>query len=898
MKTAKPYARFWCCDLQTHSPLEREFRPGVDPNDGASVAAAAEKYVQTAVNAGLDAIAITDHNSVAFVPALTNAAKGRLLVFPGVEISAADGYHLLCLFEPGTAPGVIQDFLTRIGITKGDERWPNGDVRTAGEDFTFGRLLKEISKRDDAIAIAPHIRRKKGLLKNAIAGEVRARYWRSPELLAVEDDRLELKGGTFADDVLLRRKDDYHREREPARIWGSDCKSYDELGSRRTFIKMVEPSIEGLRQAFLDPGSRIHHPNEHEQSSRDRVVDIRWDGGFLAGQGISFSEQLSCLIGGKGTGKSTVIESLRFAFEAEHSQEPLRGQYEKLAETALPPGTRVDVRVERSDGSEYVISRTSGYPAEVRNRDDDPLELAPREVIDPAVYSQGEILDIARRPASHLTLLDSFIEDELADLRSAEHDVLEELARNRTRLVDALERDEQRTEDAARIARLREAKKAFDTKGVSDRTELRRQLDREARLVEEMKNEIAAARSDLKSIETHEVPPELLIEQNLPHRKLWTDLKPEWDKVSATVAKLRTDALAALDSFAETAETATSPGSEWAMSVQEKREDAARVYRELQEDYPELNLAQFDRIDRELERLEVRTATDQELVKLTKTLWKERDELLRKLTETRRKQFRLRDDLASSLNDSCQGSVQVEVAFQGTRDDFVERLGELRTRVRKEALRALAEHSKFSPQAVGKAILDGAEALQEEFGLTSTQAAGLSERTETESALEIQEWPVPDEVTIKFNLAREGSAARYRDLSRLSVGQKATCILLLLLAQEERPLVIDQPEDDLDNRFIYDDVVERLREVKDRRQLILATHNANIPVLGDGELIAVLETEEEGGRAVGKVAETGSIDSPAIKLAVTQILEGGREAFQRRQEKYGLPMQEDESGSA
>jgi ABC-type cobalamin/Fe3+-siderophores transport system ATPase subunit len=150
-------------------------------------------------------------------------------------------------------------------------------------------------------------------------------------------------------------------------------------------------------------------------------------------------------------------------------------------------------------------------------------------------------------------------------------------------------------------------------------------------------------------------------------------------------------------------------------------------------------------------------------------------------------------------------------------------------------------------------------------------------------------------VAISFNTSRRGEPPRHRNLLNVSVGQKATCILLILLAQDGPPLIVDQPEDDLDNRFIYDDIVERLREVKDRRQLILSTHNANIPVLGDAELIVVMDTEERSGRTGGTIAERGSIDAGVVRHSVTQILEGGSDAFRRRREKYGVTEPERDS---
>ena len=96
-------------DLQVHSPFEPEFAPGVNRLQADKVAAAARTFVDAAVTAQLEAVAVTDHNSVAFLPYLREAARGRLVVFPGVELSASDGYHILCLFEPDTAQESIRE---------------------------------------------------------------------------------------------------------------------------------------------------------------------------------------------------------------------------------------------------------------------------------------------------------------------------------------------------------------------------------------------------------------------------------------------------------------------------------------------------------------------------------------------------------------------------------------------------------------------------------------------------------------------------------------------------------------------------------------------------------------------------------------------------------------------
>ena len=370
-------------------------------------------------------------------------------------------------------------------------------------------------------------------------------------------------------------------------------------------------------------------------------------------------------------------------------------------------------------------------------------------------------------------------------------------------------------------------------------------------------------------------------------------MRKKWNAAAKDLADLRTKADAAFGQFAADLTTATTTDSKWADSVAKKREDVSRVYRELQEQYPDLDLAQFDRLDRDLETLEAKVADAANIGNQIEELRNQRTKLLSDLRENRREQFGVRERLANALNEALANSVLVEVEFLGDRDYVASRLSDLRTGVRKEALQAIAEHPDFTGELLGQCLIDGPDAVAKAFGITKGQAVSLVEKASLEQKLELQEMAVPERVSIRFNVARQDEKPRFRGLAQLSVGQKATCILLILLARQDRPLIVDQPEDDLDNRFIYADVVERLRAVKDHRQLILSTHNANIPVLGDAELIAVLDTDEKGGKAVGSIPELGSIDSKGIKLAVTQILEGGRRAFRRRQEKYGPPVPEE-----
>jgi ABC-type glutathione transport system ATPase component len=264
--------------------------------------------------------------------------------------------------------------------------------------------------------------------------------------------------------------------------------------------------------------------------------------------------------------------------------------------------------------------------------------------------------------------------------------------------------------------------------------------------------------------------------------------------------------------------------------------------------------------------------------------------------------------------------VRVTVHPQGNRDSFKEHLQELFSglNVRNPQRDRLAEAEAAQPereasrpvQHQGRTVhlvtripcyldpIDLADAIRNEqsradedpstletaFGIDSDgmrrNMAGLS----PSQLFELEVYEVPDLPVVELQ-ASKGDLG-FRKLDELSVGQKCTALLSLVLLESPAPLVIDQPEDDLDNEFIFDQIVATLRSEKERRQFIIATHNANIPVSGDAELITVLRSDQSKGWV--DADGIGSIDSEPIKQSVEKILEGGETAFKIRKEKYGI----------
>jgi type III restriction enzyme len=138
-----------------------------------------------------------------------------------------------------------------------------------------------------------------------------------------------------------------------------------------------------------------------------------------------------------------------------------------------------------------------------------------------------------------------------------------------------------------------------------------------------------------------------------------------------------------------------------------------------------------------------------------------------------------------------------------------------------------------------------------------------------------------------FQYCTNKETSEYMDFIDASAGQQATALLTVLLNQEGAPLIIDQPEDDVDSKM-SPDIVQQIWKAKNRRQLIFASHNANFVVNGDAELVICCDYVRSGSQTGGQIKASGAIDNLKIREEITTVTEGGKLAFKLRMEKYGF----------
>lgn len=281
---------------------------------------------------------------------------------------------------------------------------------------------------------------------------------------------------------------------------------------------------------------------------------------------------------------------------------------------------------------------------------------------------------------------------------------------------------------------------------------------------------------------------------------------------------------------------------------------------------------------------------------MVKELEKRRDSLDRSYTERSSLLEKLRknkDECEQELSrvikkinkKSLNGRVKIKLQPRNNRENLLKFLSAF-PGLAEKSLEWINQVEDLSIPSLRKDIDNGLEVLFEKYsgyGLTKSKAEIIANMT-VQQRLKLDEVDLLDVIDIQLNIG--GEKENYKSLEQLSKGQQCTAVLNILLLDNKDPLIIDQPEDNLDNAFIANNIISELRNNKLKRQFIFATHNANIPVFGDAELIGVLN--EEDGQ--GKIDDDclGSIDSEGVRKAVIQTLEGGNNAFRMRKAKYNL----------
>ncbi|MDW8069388.1 MAG: AAA family ATPase [Anaerolineae bacterium] len=899
-------ARWVRVDLHLHSPgaCSFKFPAGLSAQDKEQVAQA---YVAQLKAQGIEIAAITDYQQIRsewFQLIQEKALAEGIYVYPGVELSFGSdvggkyGLHVLAIFPLNNMK--VEDINRLIDKLLDDRATEplvspkDGHHRDLRPGESLIECLIRLRRETKCLLIFPHPNDDKGLFKSfqpARAAEI---------LAAVCPDAVEEFTSAYRGRLQSTNKISVARI---ARVRSSDNRSIDEIGTKRlsdgspraTYLKLSAlDDLRAIRLALRDH-EILTHVGDKPKPAYTYIEAVEIDGsGFLGSLRLAFSPELNVLIGGRGVGKSALLEVIRYGLDLTSYAST---EYRKdLPRHALGSGGKVtlylrqiiDSGVERRFRIERVLGeKTRVY--ELDERGDRSVDLPVREIMGdqgvPLFFGQREIYEVTQSAPLRRRLLDELIGKTAYRKIQETLRLREELRRNMRRLLEIREQRLRREEAERRLREIEHELHLFERYGIADKLREETALTRdEERLkhLEAVRQELAdewqeiqtrwkdrlqRALSDLAQAESQQKP---LLQDEAAH--IVRDLLAGFDELFRQgTQKLQ-----------ETERGIADVRRRWNEGRQALSEDLRRIRQEL--GAQTLDPDRLIHLTREQAKLAQELQVLQQVETEAQSLEMERNHLLQRLRDSRREAFKLRASQAEAITREIGARVRVEVIHRGQRKEYAERLVEFfsGSRIPRRDLEALAYNQDLADGlALAEVARRGKEELKEKTGLSDAQSQRLLDFLNQEEGrwYELELIAPDDEVRVSLKVNE-----RWINLEDLSPGQRATAMLLILLTQTQRPLLIDQPEDDLDNRFVYEDIVRLLRAQKGRFQLVGATHNANIPVLAHAELVVALEARSDRAH----VAAQGGMDHRRIQEEVRQVMEGGEEAFRRRAEKYGL----------
>lgn len=617
-----------------------------------------------------------------------------------------------------------------------------------------------------------------------------------------------------------------------------------------------------------------------------RLKSLSVVGGFLDGLEIDLADGLNCLIGPRGAGKTTALEYVRHVLASPDGKQAagVQKRLDSLVPDNLGAG-RIRLRVETRDGIEYVVDRTATGEAIVMDATGSPSEvtLTNGGVFRADIYSQNQIESIADDPGSQLSLIDNFVPDDIQRVNAVIGKVEGKLSANGSKIIEVRKALESVGDELSTLPGIQDKLKALAAKNgdgsgsVNQAHKLNAMRDRERRVAaaaDEALNSFAASLDGLTGGITKPVSAAFSAEMlSGPNGKLLQQAQDELVACASDVDRLIEDARGRI---VRTQDRLAEIGAE----LQTSQAEQELAFREQLARHAQAKGEEAERIRLETLRnqlLEKKRVRDEHMESLRR-LQKERAGLLGQLSSLRDERFGFRRKVAARITDRLTPRIRVSVAQFGDLSLYRELL--------LEALAGAGVNRHIVAQKVAENLSPGelsvvvaandTKSLIERAAVNPNQASNVvAAFASPKMMFRLETIELDDKPRIELLDGEE-----YKDSTSLSTGQKCTTVLPILLLDSDNPLLIDQPEDNLDNGFIYDTVVDCIRKAKGRRQMLFVTHNPNIPVLGDAERVVVLRSN--GARAVK--AREGTVDE--CREEIIGLLEGGQEAFMKRKERY------------
>lgn len=851
-------------DFHLHTNADKEFTYSGEANFYSS-------YVDALDAADIRVGVITNHNKFDFeeFKALkSTAGKRGIFLLPGVELSVkegANGIHTLIVFSDGwlsQGQDRISPCIASMFPGKTAEEYKNQNLPS---DKGILQAVEELDKvGQDYFLVFAHVEEAKGLWKELDGGLLST--WVEKRYQAVRNRTLGFQKVRTTD--LRQKVKQWLGGWYPAEVEGSDPKSLDEIGrGSPCYLKLGAFTFEAVKFALVDHLNRLL--TEPPKISHSYIRNVEFIGGLLDKKSIAFSPELNTLIGIRGSGKSSILESLRYALSISvDTNDSDRDYKQKLVERTLGSGGKVVLDVFDRYGQPCQIRRIWREAANVFY--DDVLQpgVSIKETVlrSPLFFGQKELATAGK--GSETDLIEKLLGVKCDDIRR-------QISNQKAKVTDAIERLSKVRNVAEQIEEQNKIKedaefrlKFYEKHQLEGKLQKRLGFDADIKKAKTGVSLLDSFAADIR---------ELLAKHEDEIRNFNGHISDTNAEFFKGFEKTFSQTVKSIENIKNELEKVESIRTELALQSdrlvsarQGLAEEFATIERALAEELKSADgqnissdefLALKKKLSTATSALAMLSKSENQKGSLQKNLYEE----LQILNELWHSEFKIIKDELDAVSEK-NTALKFTVSFKEDKNSF---LGYFKSIFRGSGIRDTTFQSIVEAYSDFVSIYLDLSNAKRLFGTRPDVFIELF----TQNLKDLLTYQTPNKFTISY---------RGVELAHHSLGQRASALILFVLGQQENDvIIIDQPEDDLDNQTIYEDVIKLLRILKPNVQFIFATHNPNIPVLGDAEQILACSSE------VAEInVQSGGLDDPAQQGRIVSIMEGGKEAFERRREIY------------
>ena len=912
-------ARWLKCDFHLHTPASECFKNrNITP----------EMWVQACLDQQLDCVAVTDHNTNGWIDNIKAAAQDSpLTVFPGVELTCdTSKVHLLVLFDIDKTGQDVYDFLIRCGIKHDDFASPEASCQMSCVDVI------SIANEEGALVIPAHIDEFNGL--GLLSKKSIKDFFSREEILAAQVVNPELRDATFVvDDEYAKEYNERYGRAEGvigieqikgyqacvqeanqkgiALLAFSDNPDAEEpskhglsgIGRCYTWLKMdKKPSLEGIRQALMI-SERVNSCFDSplipykEPSLWIKAIEVSGTTLTKANDAfrIEFNPQLNTIIGGRGSGKSSVFRFLRGAFkkigDIKGLQE-IREEQEKFFQKndddrgVLKDETEIRVEFVRDGILHKVVYSLNNGIKIFRYENNAWIEVADKGYIEFFTfeqYTQKQVFAVAKNTNALRDLIDSGSEE------------IDQLQREKEKLV----------QEYVRVHKKLKTAKSYQPRIDILNTEIR---DLKQKIDNLKSSNIAAiAQKQTLFAVSHERIEKYygLMQSNLfrlldcSHNSVFSAFDFEGfeesyqDEINALLGPLRiiSEELAGqIDQSVKQLLEQIQLSYEKMQGTQFEKDRVSHneIYEAKKKELQERGIEDINNYQAYTEKLRLKEDERKGLMNITEQI----PQLGQNLADIKNSLFDRHEEISQrrqQIVDSLStNKVKIDVKRKSDGKKFERQFREIIQKEKGYENNFATIRSKCFPlrpvpfEQAYQTILNDIHEIRK--GNDSSLGfdgwfARMVRDLDDEQMARLETLVPDDQIDVLY---KPNGSSNFRSIVSASAGQKTTAVLTYILSKGVVPLLLDQPEDDLDNRLVCDLVVEKIKQIKENRQVIVITHNANIPVIGDSEYIVSMDSSSR----YLKIHTEGMLESTDVKKEICAIMEGGEDAFKLRASRY------------